>query len=250
MAWEGFFNTRDLGGLPTSSGDTTRYGAFFRSADLRFVTDAGWSQARAAGIRTVVDLRNADEIRPTAESPTAQAGSGQFTATATGATTPPGIERFEVPLDDIDDVEFWQYVNREQLNGSPLYYRIFLEQKADRCAAVIKAIARCGTGGVLFHCSAGRDRTGLITLLLLALADVEPEAIAADYDMSTEALTALFAAMGTEDQGPIIQSVLANRGTTTDAAVLAALDGFDVEQYLLGAGVSNGDLDSIRRRLR
>ncbi|WP_328645333.1 tyrosine-protein phosphatase [Amycolatopsis sp. NBC_00348] len=59
VAWDGFFNTRDLGGLPTKSGETTGYGAFFRSADLRFVIDAGWAQAREAGVRTVVDLRNA-----------------------------------------------------------------------------------------------------------------------------------------------------------------------------------------------
>ncbi|UMP05308.1 tyrosine-protein phosphatase [Amycolatopsis sp. EV170708-02-1] len=248
--WEGFYNTRDLGGLPTRSGHTTRYGAFFRAADLRFVTGEGWAQARQSGVRTIVDLRNADEIRPaTAKSPTAVAGSAHFTATAAGTTTPAGIDRIEVPLDEIEDGEFWQHINREQLNGSPLYYRPFLERKAGRCAAVITALARCGPGGVLFHCGAGRDRTGLITLLLLALADVQPEAIATDYDLSTEALKPLFAAMGTEDQGPIIQSILTNRGTTTRAAVLSTLDGLDVERYLLAAGVSNTDLDSIRGRL-
>ncbi|MFI7118651.1 tyrosine-protein phosphatase [Amycolatopsis sp. NPDC049868] len=137
MTWEGFYNTRDLGGLPTRSGQTTRHGAFFRAADLRFVTDEGWSQARQAGVRTIVDLRNADEIRPaTAKSPTALAGSAQFTAATAGVTTPTGVDRIEVPLDDIEDIEFWQHINSEQLNGSPLYYRPFLERKPGRCAAV------------------------------------------------------------------------------------------------------------------
>lgn len=250
MTWEGFFNTRDLGGLPTRSDHTTCYGAFFRAADPRFVTDVGWSQARESGVRTIVDLRNADEIRPTAEaSATALAGSAQFSATTAGAVAPPGIDRIEVPLDDVADIEFWQYINGEQLNGSPLYYRIFLERKADRCAGVINALARSGPGGVLFHCGAGRDRTGLITLLLLALADVKPEAIAADYDRSTESLKGLFTAMGTEDQGPIIQSILTKRGTTTQAAIFRTLDGFDVEQHLLDAGVSTLDLERIRSRL-
>ncbi|MGW4128180.1 tyrosine-protein phosphatase [Amycolatopsis japonica] len=230
VTWEGFYNTRDLGGLPTRSGRATRYGAFFR-ADLRFVTDEGWSQARQSGLRTIVDLRNADEIR-------------------LATTTPPnGFDRIEVPLDDIEDTEFWQHINKARLNGSPLYYRPFLERKASRCAAVITALAQCGPGGVLFHCGAGRDRTGLITLLLLALADVRPEAIAADYDLSTEALKPLFTLMGAEDQGPIIQSALADRGTTTQAAVLSTLEGLDVERYLLAGGVSNTDLDGIRKRL-
>jgi len=248
VAWEGFHNTRDLGGLPTRSGRTTRRGAFFRAADLRFVTDAGWAQAREAGVRTVIDLRNPDEIWPTADAPTALAGSAQFAAAA-GVTTPPGIDRIEVPLDDIGDLEFWRYVNGERLNGSPLYYPVFLDRKAERCAAVIEAIAGSAPGGVLFHCGGGRDRTGLVALLLLALADVTPDAIAADYDLSTEALKPLYAAMGAEDQGPAIAALLAQRGTTTAAAVRATLDGFDVERYLLDAGVARGDLDDLRRRL-
>ncbi|MFJ9781877.1 tyrosine-protein phosphatase [Amycolatopsis sp. NPDC101161] len=248
VAWEGFHNTRDLGGLPTRSGRTTRRGAFFRAADLRFVTDAGWAQARESGVRTVLDLRNADEIRPMADAPTALAGSAQFAA-ATGVTAPPGIDRVEVPLDDIGDLEFWRYVNGERLNGSPLYYPVFLERKAERCAAVVEAIARSAPGGVLFHCGGGRDRTGLVALLLLALADVEPDVIAADYDLSAEALKPLYAAMGAEDQGPGIAALLAARGTTTAAAVRATLDGFDVELYLLDAGVSRRDLDDVGHRL-
>ena len=249
VTWEGFFNTRDLGGLPTRSGDTTSYGAFFRAADLRFVTETGWAQAHESGVRTVIDLRNADEIRPTETPSTAQAGSAQFAATPEGPTTPTGVNRLEVPLDDINDIEFWQHVNRQKLNGTPLYYPVFLRQKAERCAAVVKAIAHTDPGGVLFHCGAGRDRTGLITLLLLALADVEPEAIAADYSMSAEALKTLYAAMGTADEEPIIQTILADRGTTTEEAVIATLDGFDVEQYLLRAGVNGSELQSVRSRL-
>lgn len=247
VAWEGFHNTRDLGGLPTGAGRTTRHGAYLRAADLRFVTDAGWAQARESGVRTVIDLRNADEIRPTRDAPTALAGSARF-AVAARVTTPTGIDRVEVPLDDIGDIEFWRHVNRERLNGTPLYYRLFLERKAERCAAVIEAIARSAPGGVLFHCGAGRDRTGLVALLLLALAGAAPDAIAADYDLSTEAVKPLFAELDTEDQGPVIAALLAERATTA-AAIRATLDGFDVEQYLLGAGVGREHLDDIRHRL-
>ncbi|EOD67418.1 protein tyrosine/serine phosphatase [Amycolatopsis vancoresmycina DSM 44592] len=249
VSWPGFFNTRDLGGLPTTSGRTTRFGACYRSADPRFVTEAGWAQARDAGVRTIVDLRNPDEIRPGAGALTALAGSGQFAADRAGPVTPAGLDRLEVPLDDIADTAFWQDVNRAGLNGTPLYYPVFLRRKAGRCAAVVKAIAHAGAGGVLFHCASGRDRAGLISLLLLALAGVEPGAIAADYAMSAEALGPLHAAMGTDDQAPIIQAVLAKHGTTTEDAVLATLDGLDVERYLLDAGVTDGELGAVRDRL-
>jgi protein-tyrosine phosphatase len=215
IRWDGFYNARDLGGLPTKAGATTRHGAFIRSADLRFVTDAGWRAARDYGVRLIVDLRNEDEIRPvTGTSPTALAGSAQFVAATDGTVASRGIDRLEVALDDIEDVDFWQYANRQQLNGTPLYYRPFLERKPDRCAAVITALAQAPSGGVLFHCGAGRDRAGLITLLLLALGEVEPEAIAADYALSTEPLKALCARLWVADQGPMIESILAQRRTT------------------------------------
>ena len=160
IRWEGFYNTRDLGGLPVRGGGTTRHGAFLRSADLRFVTDAGWRAARAAGVRTIVDLRNEDEIR-----------KAQFAAE--NSVTPEGFGMLEVPIDDIEDLEFWLYISNQRLGGTPLYYGPFLDRKPERCAAAIIALARTGPGGVLYHCAAGRDRTGLISLLLLALADDE-----------------------------------------------------------------------------
>ncbi len=233
LGWDGFHNARDLGGLPTRSGGTTRYGAFVRSAGLQFVTDAGWQAARNAGVRTIVDLRNDDEIR-------AEKG------------VPPvslGFTRVWVPLDDASDVEFWNHVDGERLNGSPLYYPLFLERKSARCAAIITALAGCADGGVLFHCSAGRDRTGLVTLLLLALADVEAEVIAADYELSTVDLVPVFALLGMEDQGPIIQAHVDGLGTTLRELVLATLDGFDVSSYLLQAGVAAADIACVRARL-
>lgn len=154
-----------------------------------------------------------------------------------------------MPLDGVEDTEFWRYLNDEQLNGTPLYYEPFLERKPDRCADAVAAVAHAKPGGVIFHCGAGRDRTGLLTLLLLALVDVEPELIAADYELSTELLRALFAALGREDQGPLLAQILVDKGTTAREAMLATLDGFDVEAYLLAAGLGPDDLARVRSRL-
>jgi protein-tyrosine phosphatase len=231
IGWEGFVNARDLGGLPTRDGRTTRRAALIRSADLRFVTGAGWRAARAAGVRTIVDLRNPHEVirrRP---------------------AVPDGFTRVHVPLDDIGDTGFWRYLDDNFLNGTPLYYRPFLDRKPDRCAEAVRAVARAGPGGVLFHCSVGRDRTGLLALLLLSLVGVAPGTIAADYELSAAALGPLFATLGQEDQAPLIARVLAERGTTIRDAILGVCEGFDAEAYLLGAGVEPTDLDRVRARL-
>lgn len=250
IAWDGFVNARDLGGLPARDGRVTRFGSYIRSGDLRFVTEAGWRMARDGGVRTIIDLRNDDEIRPHAgQQPTRLAGSAQFAAPAPTVSPPSWLNRVEIALDDIDDTAFWQFLNRERLNGTPLYFRPFLDRKPGRCAAAVTALASAAPGAVIFHCGAGRDRTGLVTLLLLALADVEPEAIAADYELSAGPLRALFAAMGQPDQQPVIEAALAERNTTAREAILATLDGFDAETYLLTAGVSRASLAAIRHRL-
>ncbi|MFI5606618.1 tyrosine-protein phosphatase [Amycolatopsis sp. NPDC051903] len=248
VTWEGFFNTRDLGDLPTRAGATTRRGAFYRAADLRFVTATGWAQARAAGLRTVIDLRNPAEIRPGAQQ-AAFTGSARLAADPAGAGGPPGLTRVEFPLDDVDDTGLWRRISDEELDGSPLYYPLFLRHKAARCAALIETIAAAEPGGVLVHCGSGRDRTGLTALLLLSLADVEPGAIAADYDLSTEAVRPLYAALGVADQSPMIAALLGERGTTTTEALLTTLDGFDARQYLLAAGANTAALADVRRRL-
>lgn len=250
ISWEGFANARDLGGLPTGSGRTIRRGALVRSADLRFVTAAGWRAAERSGVRTVVDLRNDDEVRPqpAGPGPTALGGSAQFTPVAGGPSVPPGLRRVQLPLDGVEDTEFWRHLNAERLNGTPLYFTPFLARRPDRCAAAVTAVARAGPGGVIFHCGSGRDRTGLLALLLLALLGVPAEVIAADYQLSTEPLRALYARMGRADEGPIIERILAEKGTTARAAILATLDGFDARAYLLAAGVSADDLAALRAR--
>jgi protein-tyrosine phosphatase len=135
------------------------------------------------------------------------------------------------------------------LPGTPLYFRPFLERKPQRCAAAVAAIAHAQPGGVIFHCGGGRDRTGLLALLLLALVDVEPESIADDYELSTEPRRALLAAMGHKDDVALYEQALADRGTTARAAVLATLDGFDAKTYLRSAGLTADDLAQVRSRL-
>ena len=248
VSWDGFHNARDLGDLPTVDGRRTRRGSLFRSATLRYVTDAGWQQAYDAGVRTIIDLRNDDEVTPGAPNYSAMAGTATQPPDPRGPVTHPGMSRVQVPIDDVEDVEFWRMLNTEGLNGTPLYFTPFLRAKPGRCAAAVTAVARAGPGGVLFHCGAGRDRTGLVALILLALAGVTPDAIADDYELTTNPLRRLSALSGSDD-GDAVARALAARGTTIHQAVLDTLATFDPEPYLLTAGVTPTDLATVRARL-
>jgi protein-tyrosine phosphatase len=113
----------------------------------------------------------------------------------------------------------------------------------------VSAIARAEPGGVVFHCGAGRDRAGQVSMLVLALAGVVPEDIAADYAASAERLTARYAARGDEDQGPALDAFLAERGTTASEVILAMLAELDVKACLCDAGLTERDIVRLRSRL-
>lgn len=236
MAWDGAYNVRDLGGLPTRDGRRTRSSAFFRSASPRFMTADGWRQAHDAGVRTVVDLRRDDEVADD-PSPT------RAMAEAAGLTV------VGVDLDGSKDDAVWDLVDGGALAGTPLYLRPFLEAEPERVAAVMTALAGLPEGGVLLHCQAGRDRTGLISLVLLALAGVEPEAVAEDYERSGPGLVPVWERMGRPDEQPHVDAVLAEHGTSAREVLLDLLDGFDAEAYLLSGGTTAGDVDALRHRL-
>jgi protein-tyrosine phosphatase len=250
IRWEGFYNARDLGGLPTVTGSATRYRRLIRSADTRFVTAAGWEAACNAGIRVVVDLRNPDEVEP-GSLPPATLGAGTFAIPPARLTAarPGEIQTLLIPVDDIEHLSLWRRLNSEGLNGTPLYYRPFLDAKPERIAAVLTAIARIQGGGVIFHCAAGRDRTGLISLLLLSLAGVTPEAIAADYELTFSQLAPLYAALGLEQDEQDLREYLASRRTTMRETITSLVRDLDVADYLAAAGVPDDDIDALRIRL-
>jgi protein-tyrosine phosphatase len=231
LDWEGCFNVRDLGSLRTLNGRATRRGAVVRSDSPDRLSAMGWAAMHAHGIRTIIDLRN-DEEREGRLNP-----------------APPDVATRQVALDDTADAELWERIWAEELDGSPLYYRLFMDRKPDRCAAAVRAVARARPGGVLVHCSSGRDRTGLITMLLLAVAGVAPDDIVSDYELSTSNLGALYAELGEEDQGPLIEAILKSKKTSARAELLAILEAIDVVAYLRSAGLRDDDLQAVRTRL-
>jgi protein-tyrosine phosphatase len=231
LDWDGCRNVRDLGGIRTADGRQTRWGAVVRSDTPDNLTPAGWSALRTHGIRTVVDLRNDDE-RPADATPRAA-----------------GLATVRLPLDDLADTEFWERCWDDGLDGSPLYYLPFMERKPDRCAAAVAAVADAPPGGVLVHCGIGRDRTGLVTMLLLAVVGVAPDGIAADYELSADRLPPPGAGSGGSDQRRSAREALARRNTTARAVLLATLEAVDVQAHLRAGGLRDDHVAAVRARL-
>jgi protein-tyrosine phosphatase len=231
LDWEGCHNARDLGGLPTLDGRSTVHGRVVRSDALDRLTAAGWQALLDHGVRTIIDLREPEERSPDL------------------APRPAQLTTVHLPLDVREDREFWRVWANGPHFGTPLYYRPHIERHPERNAEVLSAIARAGPGAVLFHCVGGRDRTGQIAMLLLALVGVTPAAIAGDYALSRERQRALWAALGVADQGASIDEFIASRGTSQEQLLLDALEGLDVSATLGRGGLPEDDVERLRARM-
>ncbi|MGW3044813.1 tyrosine-protein phosphatase [Kitasatospora sp. NPDC001159] len=228
LAWDGCLNVRDLGGLPTASGRLTARGAIARADNLDRLTREGWGALLDHGVRTVIDLRNAEEYKPL-------------------LPLPEGVELIRVPLDELAGPAWWNVYGR--LDGTPLALRPYLDHCPHAAAALVTAIADARPGGLVVHCGAGRDRTGLATLLLLALAGVDRAAIAEDYLLSSPNVRPLYGMLGLPDPYQRIDAVLTEAGTSAEAVLESTLDGLDPAGYLLAAGVTPARIAAVRERL-
>lgn len=222
LVWDGCSNIRDLGGLSTSDGHMTRWGAVVRSDTPARLTKAGWSALYAYGIRTIITLftigKNEDELD----------------------VVPPysDLITIRVAIEDITDREFLEQWAATDLWCTPLYYKDALRRWPERHAAVISAIAQAQPGGVLFHCIRGNDRTGIIALLLLALVGVTEDEIIADYELSFEL-----------NPDPYRDELLAREHSSVRDAILSALAELDIDNTHSMGGVSQEELAAVRMRL-
>ena len=185
LDWHGYVNARDLGGLPTALSPTgsTIFGRVARGPRRELLTAAGWAAAREWGLCSVVDLRCGPEI----------GGRDGDPASAEDAR----LSIIHAPTEDHDNLEFREVCF--PILDSPAYWphnwRILPHLVRDALRAIASAPA-----GVLVHCSAGRDRTGMISALLLGNAGVSPAAIADDYAQSVRAMAGAAAHLPTYDR--------------------------------------------------
>jgi protein-tyrosine phosphatase len=218
-------NLHDLGGISTPYGPV-RPGRIFRSANLDELTPRGWQELTELGIRTVVDLRNDDEV--------------------VDSNRPASVIVQRRPIEDQGDREFMA-VWGDRL-GSPEYYLETTRRWPGLISAAVSAVADSPDGGVLIHCMAGRDRTGMITAILLELIGVDRETIFADYAMSARAINDWWRIHG-GPKGSRTDDELAGDLRDAKVSLNEFLDDLEAEQFLVGAGLSADQLARIRARL-
>ena len=169
---EGAYNVRDLGGYPTLDGRRTRWGRFLRSDGMHALTAASQDALIDYGVSTVVDLRLTREVefRPNA------------------LATRPGVDyrRVNVLGDEYLEAAFPEV--GEPARRLVAIYTMVLEQRQPAVRRVLGLLAGAGQSAAMYHCTAGKDRTGLVSALLLGLAGVPHETIVEDYALSARFL--------------------------------------------------------------
>jgi protein-tyrosine phosphatase len=161
---EGAYNVRELGGYATADGRITRWQSLLRADSLDALSAKARQQLLDYGIRTIIDLRSNQEVEL---EPNVFAGSSQ-------------VQYVHIPLLGETNNGDSAHTPRDLLT----IYKHILDNCQTRIVAVMRTFLSEGDTPALVHCSAGKDRTGVISALMLALAGVDDETIAHDYALT------------------------------------------------------------------
>ena len=221
--WEGAVNARVV------------LGSIYRMGRREWLTGAGWQQAHADGVRTVIDLRNPDEVRRRPTDPRVdEAATAGIIIVNTPTENPghPEFERLAVP-----------YMNH------PRMYPVNVEVFPDRIAEVFRQIA-AARGKVVLHCSAGRDRTGLIVSMLLKLVDRQ-DLLESQYEASLRGINDWHRVSPVKHphESYLEEPDLIGPLNERLEALGAFVDSLGVESFLLEHGLSPAELQAIRKKM-
>ncbi|PZF99054.1 tyrosine-protein phosphatase [Micromonospora deserti] len=175
ISFEGLHNFRDLGGWRAADGRTVRWGLLYRSDSLGRLTGTDLDRFRALGVRTVIDLRYPSEIEVRGRVPHETGLSWHNLS----------IEHRPYDQARIDPaVDPWRYLADR--------YAEVAQDGAAELRRALEVIA-AAHGPLVFHCTSGKDRTGLLAALLLALLGVDDDQITEDFALTERATERLVA---------------------------------------------------------
>jgi protein-tyrosine phosphatase len=227
----GLFNLRDAGGFPTVAGGRVRWRTLFRSDALGNLDQDGIATLAEFGLRTIVDLRThiEAELAPSAVA---------------------GLDAQTIHISLLSgDLQALPYELGE-------IYRYMIDERGGAIAAAIKALSARSALPALVHCSAGKDRTGIVIALILAVLGVPDQVIAADYALSARYLDPENAAAIRQLQAScgLGDNLTTGLLVSPPALILEVLArtraiGGSVDGYLLDHGVRQADLAALRAAL-
>jgi rhodanese-related sulfurtransferase len=210
-------------------------GSVYRMGRREWLTEAGWRSAYDDGVRTVVDLRNSGEARRRDTDPAVSGTAWSGIQIVSAPTEEPGHPRFTALCGPYlkDPAHFVHNV------------RLFPE----KLVAVFRAIAQAApAGGVVVHCAAGRDRSGMVAAMLQDLAGDADVEIAGGYERAARAINERYRThgpphareryIGETELAPLLEE----RGRT----VVAFVRELDTGSFLLQHGLTDAELLAVQ----
>jgi protein-tyrosine phosphatase len=241
---EGGINFRDLGGYETADGRRVRWGQVYRSARLSELTDGDVARIAALGIRTVVDFRQSEDA---SEYPNRLLE---------------GVDYHHLPVFEVNPMSHRRVLlNRHRLLDAfaAMYVSHIVEQGAPVFGALMRLLADESHLPLLFHCTAGKDRTGVAAALILRALGVPRETVVRDYLLTNHSaqifIDEVNAQIGERNTRLVAAEQLYPLMAASPRLIGAALDHIDtryggVEPYLRQrAGLSDDTLARLREVL-
>ena len=240
IALERAFNFRDLGGYAAETGHTVRWARVYRADGIHRIEGADLARVAALGIRTVLDLRTRGELT--------DHGRVQTEAMNASYHHLPLLEQVwerDVLVAEMDAVEF--------LAGR---YLEMLDQGASSVISALHTIADADCLPLVFHCSAGKDRTGVLAAVLLSVLGVSDDDIAADYALSRAAMREMAEWVRTE-RPESYETMAAQPPAFLDAPPLAMRRFLararttygSLTEYVIGSGLGAGGVAALQTTL-
>jgi len=235
-------NLRDLGGYPSSRGGATRWGRVFRSDRLDAMTDADHARILALGISKVFDLRAEAEVADAPDRLPDGVDLVRLPMSSDGARSRTIMERIEVG-------DLTGFGPDEMSDG----YLVMLDEFTGHFATVLESVG--GGETVMVHCTAGKDRTGIMAMVLLATCGVADAHLLDDYELSNS---------HGPQHGEHFAAALRSRGLDPDAfatlwtaprpVMRTVLDAIrerwgGIDGYLEYAGIGGSAAQSVRHRM-
>ncbi len=231
----GASNLRDLGGYQVLDGRRVRFGRVYRSATLANLTATDVAAVAALGLRTVCDLRGEEEAahRP--------------------SRLPAGAERVALPIEPTVGASLADLMRREQATGEDVVdllrqaYLDYVTTYLHRYRAMFELLLQPERQALLFHCSAGKDRTGIGAALILTALGASRQTIMDDY-VATDRLWRRDFPMPPGSPKPLTDALYGTHPALLEAALEAAVAPHGDVGVLLeqGLGLGGDRLERLR----